>query len=82
MSTEYPMGALREPPSAGGSVYFVYDNGRLVKEAMRDHWSGQGLRDWNISGTSDQFPHDFVFTNYWFAYAYSLNRKRQMEPTA
>lgn len=30
---------------------------------------------WNIGERSPQWPQDFVFTNYWFAYAYSLQRR-------
>lgn len=73
------MGALDVPPRHGTKVYLVYGNsGGLVP--VQKWWGANELCTWNIGTESTNYPNDFIFDNYWFAYAYSLKRKQTKVP--
>ncbi len=71
---DYPKGAIRYPEELKPGITFYAVTPGFMPE-RKTFRSGTSYSTWNVGRRTVTFPADFMFLNYWDAYAYSLRAK-------
>lgn len=77
---ERPTGAITDKAAwdklpRSSKRYLVNQHGEIFTHQPHD-LSILNQEIWNVGPPCERWPYDFAFSNYWFAYAYSLQRRK------